>query len=521
MKYLPIGISTLSSILSEDMVYIDKTEHAYNLVKKMGRYFLSRPRRFGKSLFLDTLKEIFEGNSELFRGLYIYDKWNWEKKYPVIKIDFVSGIIKNTEQLEVRVKYILKSNAERLGVDIDINTDIAGIFTDLIKNAAEKYGTNAVVLVDEYDKPLLDNIEDPSAAAEVREGLKNFYSVLKEQDKNIHFIFLTGVSKFSKVSIFSGINNLKDISLSPAYATVCGYTQNDLETEFAEHLTGVDRAQLREWYNGYNFMGEPVYNPFDILLFISENGSFRNYWFETGTPTFLVKLFKKNRYFIPDMKNIEADESLLSTFDVDKISLVTLLFQTGYLTIESADNSVGKFVYKLKIPNKEVSIALNDVLFDNYTDLAEQKAKYQREAWEALRAGDPAALEPVLKRLFAAIPWRNFTNNDLADYEGYYASVLYAFFSAINCEIIPEDINNHGQADMTIKIEECVYVTEIKVVDTEEPAEGSNSALAQIIERGYAAKYTGTPGRKVFQVGMVFSSVKRNLIQFGWNETAN
>jgi len=522
MKKLPIGISTLSMILEHDMVYIDKTGFACDLAASPGRYFLSRPRRFGKSLFIDTLKEIFEGNSELFRGLFIYDKWDWEKKYPVIKIDFVSGIIKNTDQLAVRVKYILKSNAERLGVDIDINTDIAGIFTDLIKNAAEKYRTNAVVLVDEYDKPLLDNIENPSAASEVREGLKNFYSVLKEQDTNIHFIFLTGVSKFSKVSIFSGINNLTDITLHKDYSTICGYTQNDLKTEFREHLKDVDWDQLREWYNGYSFLGDPVYNPFDILLFISNHKEFRNYWFETGTPTFLIKLFKKNRYFIPDLKNIEADESLLSTFDVDKISLVTLLFQTGYLTIDSTKNMAGQLFFKLKIPNKEVMLAFNNVLFDNYTDLAEQKVKYQTAAWEALRAGDPAALEPVLKRLFAAIPWRNFTNNDLGDYEGYYASVLFAFFSAINCEIIPEDINNHGQADMTIKIEECVYVTEIKVVDSEdlveEPGAEPNPALAQIIERGYASKYTGTPGKKVFQVGMVFSSVKRNLIRFGWNE---
>lgn len=363
MKALPIGISTLSTIIEEEMVYIDKTEHAYALIEKSGRYFLSRPRRFGKSLFVDTLKEIFEGNEALFRGLYIHDKWDWSKKYPVIKIDFASGVIKSRKNLLTRIDYILKDNAQRLGVEIDYNSDIPGVLTNLIKACRQKYQARVVVLVDEYDKPLLDNIEDPVPAAEIREGLKNLYSVMKERDAEIQFVFLTGVSKFSKVNIFSGINNLRDITLDEDFGTICGYTQNNLETSFKEHLEGVNRDKLKKWYNGYNFLGERVYNPYDILLFIANKHSFRNYWFETGTPTFLIKLFKKNNYFLPDLNNLTAGEELLSSFEIDHIDVVTLLFQSGYLTIDKVATKMGSLIYTLKLPNQEVTLALNNHLF--------------------------------------------------------------------------------------------------------------------------------------------------------------
>ena len=326
MKNLPIGISTLKTIIIENMVYVDKTQIAHKLIESTGRYFLSRPRRFGKSLFLDTLKEIFEGNKELFKGLYIYDHWNWEKKYPVIKIDFASGGGKNSEEFNVRIKYILQSNAEHLKLDIKFDTDIQGVLANLIKAALAKYNSKVVILIDEYDKPMLDNIENPDVLIEMRDLLKNLYSVIKDQDANLQFVFLTGVSKFSKVNIFSGINNLNDITLDENCATICGYTQNDLETDFAEHLQGVDWDKLKLWYNGYNFLGEKVYNPFDILLFVDKNKEYRNYWFETGSPSFLIKLFQKNKYFLPDLNDIEVGEEILNSYDIDKLSIATLLF---------------------------------------------------------------------------------------------------------------------------------------------------------------------------------------------------
>ncbi len=227
--------------------------------------------------------------------------------------------------------------------------------------------------MDEYDKPLLDNIERPGAAAEIREGLKNFYSVIKEQDANIQFAFLTGVSKFSKVSIFSGINNLQDITLDENYASLCGYTEADLDADFAEHLQGVDRERLKGWYNGYSFLGEPVYNPFDILLFIANNHSYRNYWFETGTPAFLIKLFQQRRTFLPEMEGLEVGEEILSSFDLETIEPVTLLFQTGYLTIQKSESRRGRNIYTLGFPNFEVKTAFSDYLISGYADLTVEK----------------------------------------------------------------------------------------------------------------------------------------------------
>lgn len=238
MQNLPIGINTLSSIRENDMVYIDKTPLIWQMVQQPARFFLSRPRRFGKSLLVDTFKELFEGNRGLFSGLYIDDKWDWSKTYPVIKFDFADGVIESRAMLDIRIHKLLTENQQRLGVTASwIDNDIPGFFRDIIVQAREKYGQKVVVLVDEYDKPILDNIDYRERAAEVREGLKNLYSVLKGQDAHLQFIFMTGVTKFSKVSLFSGLNQLKDITLSARYAT---YTQHDLETAFIENLEGVD-----------------------------------------------------------------------------------------------------------------------------------------------------------------------------------------------------------------------------------------------------------------------------------------
>jgi hypothetical protein len=516
MKNLPVGISTLSKIIENDMVYIDKTHHVFRLASTAGVFFLARPRRFGKSLFIDTLKEIFEGNRDLFKGLYIYDKWNWHEKYPVMKIDFTGGVIRNLNELNNKFESIISRYEKIFGITTS-NHGISNRFSELIINVSEKTGSKVVVLVDEYDKPLLDNIENSSIAMEMREGLKNFYWVLKEMDAYIHFIFLTGVSKFSKVNIFSGINNLNDITLNPNFSTICGYTQNNLETSFGEHLEGVDWDKLKEWYNGYRFMGEPVYNPFDILLFISNKRQFRNYWFETGTPTFLIKLFQKNRYFLPQLEDIEVGEEILSSFEVENINPISLLYQTGYLTILEHYTKSERLRYRLAYPNREVKQSLNTYFIHGYTLMTAEKGKHEDSTYEALYNADLSGLEMTIKRLFAGVPWHNFTNNDLVDYEGYYASVLYAFFSAINCTIIPEDINNQGQADLTVRLGKNIYIIEIKVVDDENQLHGQkNPALEQIQKRHYSDKYKGIKDVSVFEVGIIFSKKIRNLVMFGW-----
>ena len=515
MKPLPIGISTLSSIIDDNMVYVDKTGIISPLVTTRGRYFLSRPRRFGKSLLVDTFKQLFEGNEPLFRGLAIHDDWDWSKKYPVVKIDFAGGVMRDEEDFENKLVPALNRIAEPYGITLTAR-GLPNRLDELVRGLYKKSGAPVVVLVDEYDKPMLDNIEDPEKAALMRHMLKAFYSPIKELDELLQFVFLTGVSKFSKVSIFSGINNLKDISLDPNYATLCGYTQRDLETVFAEHLAEVDWEELKRWYNGYNFLGDAVYNPFDILLFISENHTYRNFWFETGTPTFLVKLMQKNRYFLPDMENIELGEEQMGSFEVERIPPAVLLFQSGYLTIEKGFQRMGVLNYRLRVPNQEVRIALSNALFTGYTDIFEQRLKYQTSAYDALSAGDMPGLEGAIRRLFAGIVWRNFTNNDIVEYEGYWASVLYAFFISITCEVIPEDTTNHGQADLTVKLGNVICVMEIKVIEGELPAGTPNHALEQIQSRGYAEKYRGAPGVQLFELGLIFSQEKRNLVQFDY-----
>ncbi len=373
----------------------------------------------------------------LFEGLYIHDKWDWSRKFPVIKIDFADGVLKNREELDRRILDLLRKNAERLGVSYESN-DIPGKFGTLIGEAVAKYGARAVVLVDEYDKPILDNIDNPNIAAEMREGLKNLYSVLKGQDANLQFVFMTGVTKFSKVSLFSGVNQLKDITISEAYSSICGYTETDLGESFGDHLEGVDWDTVRHWYNGYNWTGsETVYNPYDILLFISEGMKFRNYWFETGSPSFLLKLFQKERYFLPNLEGIQVTEEILDSFDVEQINPVTLLFQSGYLTIKDTFTDINQMVFCLGIPNMEVKIALNNQFINAYSNLVNEKLGIQRLIHTQLRSGDVEGLVSIIKRLFASIPWRNFTSNDLADFEGYYASVIYAFFEFLRCSSYP------------------------------------------------------------------------------------
>ena len=511
MKNLPLGISTLSLLLESNCIYVDKTEYAFNLINTPGRYFLSRPRRFGKSLFVDTLKEIFEGNQKLFEGLYIHDKWDWSKKYPVIKLDFAAGGGKNQEELNLRLSALLQQNKDRLGITYD-SKDLEDNFSRLISRAAAKYGQRVVVLVDEYDKPMLDNINNSQVVRELRDALQRFYGVLKEQDANLQFVFMTGVTKFSKVSLFSGLNQLMDITIDEEFSSICGYTEKDLEEYFIEHLAGSDPEEVKRWYNGYCWTGpDSVYNPYDILLFIKKRKVFRNYWFETGSPTFLIEMFRQNHYFLPDLENIEVFERTLGSFDIDSLEPVTLLFQAGYLTIEKTFIERGKLVFRLKMPNQEVRLALNDYFIEDYTGISADLKSRQDDLYNALSTGNIVLFEQHIRTLFAGIPWRNFTNNNLSHFEGFYASVLYAFFTSIKAQVIPEDVTNKGQVDMTIILEDHIYMMEIKVVD--KVPKGNNIALEQIIQRNYAEKYRNREGMIVHEVGLVFSSTERNLVQ--------
>ena len=502
MKMMPVGIQTFRKIIEGDYIYIDKTEIACNLIEKYQYVFLSRPRRFGKSLFLDTLKNIFEGNRELFRGLLIEDQWNWEVTYPVIKISFGGGAkVRCQETLRKKLFYILNDNQERLDITCVEKEDPNQCFAELLKKASQKYRQKVVILIDEYDKPILDNIENIPAALEIRDGMRDFYTNIKENDEYLRFAFLTGVSKFAKVSIFSGLNNLEDISLNPVFGNVCGYTQLDLETSFAPYLKGVDMEKIRCWYNGYNFLGDSVYNPYDILLFIKNQRVFKNYWFETGTPTFLIELIKKNSYFIPRFNGLQVNESLVNSFDLENIDLETILFQTGYLTIKRLIQEDMEEVYELGFPNMEVQISFNRYILQSMTSGSEH-VTIRRVLLAFLKSGDVGSLEPVIKRLFASIAYNNYTNNDIERYEGFYASVLYAFFASIVVDIIAEDVSNKGRVDLTLQVGGRTFLFEFKVSEGE--------PLGQIKKMKYYEKYAG----ERYLIGIVFDPKARNVSKF-------
>jgi hypothetical protein len=265
---------------------------------------------------------------------------------------------------------IMRSNQERLEVTCQHPEDGGVCLRELIEKAHTKYGQKVVILVDEYDKLIVDNLDQPEVAKQGREVLRDLYTTIKNSDEHVRFAFLTGVSKFSKVSVFSGLNNLEDISLRSDYATICGYTQHDLNTTFAAHLQGVDMDKVRQWYNGYNFLGEPVYNPFDILLFIRNGKVFENYWFATGTPTFLIKLIEQNNYYIPKLGNLRVSKSLIDSYDLDNIELEPILFQSGYLSIKGVEDTGFGVEYALGFPNREVAMSFIDFIASSLTGIS-------------------------------------------------------------------------------------------------------------------------------------------------------
>lgn len=511
LQKLPIGIQTFSKIRSGDYLYIDKTDIAYDLIENYQYVFLSRPRRFGKSLFLDTLKNIFEGNKEYFSGLAIESKWDWDIKYPVIKISFDVNL-RSVEKIEASLVSSLKENQNRLGVECDDTSNVSICFKEFIKSVHDKYNQRVVVLIDEYDKAILDNLDQMEVAQEAREIIKGFYTVLKGSDEYLKFVFLTGVSKFSRASIFSGLNMLEDISLSPKFGNICGYTQNDIETSFAPYLVDQDMHKIQKWYNGYNFLKDPLYNPFDLLKFIKNDFVFDNYWFATGTPTYLIKLIEKNNYFLPNLLNIVVGKQILDSFDIDNINLEVILYQSGYLTIDKQiEKRRGGFEYKLKIPNEEVKTSLGDILIDFMTNQKIQKLPLQDKIYEALEDKDIEAFKQSLISVFASIPYNNYTKNDISNYEGFYASVVYVYLQSLGLDIIGEDVTSKGRIDLTVKFNDTIYILEFKVDGKK------GGALAQIKEKKYSEKYM-SEDKEIYIIGIEFDTQEKNISHMEWEK---
>ncbi|MCE0733724.1 ATP-binding protein [Halomonas sp. G15] len=511
-KRLPIGIQTFSEIIEGGYYYVDKTPVIERLVQQNKYYFLSRPRHFGKSLLLDTLHCLFEGRQDLFAGLYIHDRWDWEQTHPVVRLSFGSRVMRNREELDARIRHQLRKSREHLDLPTTPKADIPGEFSDLLELAHQATGQPVVVLIDEYDKPILDNIIDPERARELREGLKNLYSVLKDTDPHLHLVLITGVSKFSKVSLFSGLNNLNDITLDAPFSTICGYTDDDIDTVFAPELPGLDRDTIRTWYNGYRWGDAEVasvYTPFDVLLLFQKR-EFGPYWFESATPTFLVDILRQRGVFTPQLDRLQAKAQLLGRFDVDDITTEGLLFQTGHITIKDMQEPMlGYRLYTLGFPNLEVESSLNDLLLPVLGIDHSEAQTHQLGLMDVLQRHDLASLETHLKALFAGLPHDWYRNNPIAKYEGHYASVFYSHFAALGLDITVEEASHHGQVDMTVAAFGHLYLFEFKVV--EQLPDGK--ALDQIHARGYADKYLAA-GKPIHLIGVEFSREQRQIVAF-------
>ena len=507
-RRLPIGLQTFRELREEHCYYVDKTGFIARLIDEGKHYFLSRPRRFGKSLLLDTLKELFEGAEPLFAGLRVHGRWDWSVRHPVVRLDFGAGHFGEPGYVRTSALAQLAAAARDAGVAVEHDTAPERL-RGLLRALHARTGRRVVVLVDEYDKPILDALDTPGVARANRDFLRGLYSTIKSSDAHVRFTFLTGVSRFSKVSVFSGLNNLTDITLDPRYSTLCGYTEADLDTVFAPELPGLDRERIRDWYNGYNWRGtENVYNPFDVLLLL-DTREFGCYWFESGTPTFLVEALFRRRVSSVSLDGMLTSGALLASFDVDAMATEALLFQTGYLTIKSVSERGGVRRYRLGYPNREVRQSLNESLLRRLVqDGARQTANGDR-LYDLLEAGDFAGLENLFQAFFASIPYEWYTNDAVADHEGYYASVFYSYFASAGFDVVVEDSSSRGRADMAVRFGGAVYLFEFKVV--EQAAEGA--ALAQLRERGYADKYRASGG-PIHLIGVEFSKETRNVTAF-------
>ena len=512
-RLLPIGIQNFRTIREQDFYYVDKTLLIRRLVDEGRFYFLSRPRRFGKSLLLDTLRSLFEGHEELFRDLEIHGHWDWSVAHPVARLSF-DGKYNELGDLERSILTQLQIIEHAAGLDpaTTANTGPERL-QNVLYHLHRATGQQVVVLVDEYDKPILDVLHDPDLAKANRDYLRGFYGIIKGSAEHVRFVFVTGVSMFSKVSLFSGLNNLEDISLDPRFATICGYTEDDLDQVFAPELDGLDRNQIRTWYNGYHWQGgEQVYNPYDVLLLLRKR-KFRPYWFETGSPTFLFRTLMEKSVGPMELENRIVDMSLVSKFDVGDIGIEALLFQTGYLTITEEQRDEFDSLYRLDYPNLEVRISLNRGLLGYLGKAGRVPLEQGRELRVLLEANDFGGFADRLRSYLSGIPYQWHTSGDLARYEAWYASLLHMCFRSIGVDLRVEDASSHGRADMVVLTGEQVFVLEFKMAEGNgDTAVALDAAIAQMRERGYAEKYRSR-GQPVHLVGVVCGREARNLLE--------
>lgn len=516
-RKLPIGIQGFEKLRTENFLYVDKTEYIYQLVHNNVPYFLSRPRRFGKSLLLSTMKVYWEGKRELFSGLAIenLEKGNenaWEK-YPIFYFDF-----NGENYIETSIEAVLDgmlSDWEDVYGDQYKNRTLGDRFQKIMETAVQKTGRRCVVLIDEYDKPLLDTIDNPELQNHIREVFKGFFSTLKKADESIQFIFITGVSRFHKISIFSDLNQLKDISLTKQYASICGITEDEMRQYFDQEIKQLAKSQdlsyeecltgLRQMYDGYHFhpAGGGVYNPYSLLSAFAD-GELGAYWFETGTPTMLIKKFRDNHFDVQKIidQKIYTGESVLKDYAGESLDPVPLLYQTGYLTIQDYDTKRKR--YSLGFPNEEVKYGFLESLIPSYVPKASAGNGLDIFTLdEYIENGSLDKIKDFLTALFANI---SYTTGD-DPFEHYFQSVIYVVFTLLGKFTLCEMHTYSGRIDCKVETAHYIYLFEFKRDSSAE------TALAQIDSRDYALPFVAD-SRKLFKIGVSFDSETRKLT--GW-----
>lgn len=511
MKDLTTSIYSFENLIRGKYLYVDKTEYIWQLIENEGEsYFLSRPRRFGKSLTVSTLKAVFEGKKELFKGLAIYDKpYDW-KPHPVIKLDMNGRDFSTLEKMEDSFRQILLEQADFNKVSLK-ETSSNAMFHEIIKKLHDTKG-DVVILLDEYDKPILNNISKPNRH-DFLNALKAFYSVIKEKNEMIRLAFMTGVSKFCHVSLFSELNNLTDITMDARFATMLGYTQEEMVANFGDRIADLAHErdidafmdEIREWYNGYCFEenAKTVYNPVSLAQFFQSGGKFKNYWFATGTPSFLLELTKRKDFDFEKALTNPVPEVSFSAFEIDDIDPLTLLLQTGYVTIKSAEQKLGQTWYHLDFPNREVASAFSTYILKSYTGETQTNVvSFTAEFAMSLLNGDLEKLRKLMEVFFAGIPYTVHKKN-----EATFQAIFFALFRLLGEFIEAESCTNDGRIDAVAQTQNAIYLFEFKL-------DNDPTALDQIKKKQYFQKYL-LDKREIHLIGVNFDSEKGNLI--GWD----
>ena len=511
MKDITSSVYSFEKLRQEGYLYVDKTEYIWKLINPAGEsYFLSRPRRFGKSLTVSTLKAVFEGRKELFKGLAIEGKpYDW-KSYPVIHLDWNGWAVDTVENLLQSMTDMVCSVARQYGLQLT-GKNPQMQFRELIEQLSRK--EKVVLLIDEYDKPILNNISKPWCK-EILEALKGFYSVVKACENLERFVFITGVSKFCHVSLFSDLNNLTDITMDARYAEMFGYTQEELEANFGDRIAAFagDRdieeykTEIKKWYNGYRFEenAKTVYNPVSLAYFFEKGGKFNNYWFSTGTPSFLMELTKQKDFNFESALKEAVPQVAFNAFEINDIDPLTLLLQTGYLTIKGTEERFGQTWYFLDFPNREVAGAFNAYILNSYAGKTQTASvQFTAEIATALLNRDLKKLRKVMEIFFAGIPYTSHKKQ-----ESTFQTIFFSIFRLLGLYIEAESVTNDGRIDAVVQTDKAIFIFEFKL-------DNDPTALEQIKEKEYYKKYL-LDKRAIYIIGVNFDSEKGTLA--GWND---